>query len=190
MKSYRLTTLTMKPEFVFVMVQSKKQSRSADVSATKIIIPISKAIRDTLGFLAVVASLVFVGLEIQQNNTLARGQARQALAELNQQWLVLLSQDAEFNRIHNKVWRSEAELTPQEWDRGKWMMTLHLRRMENVFFQRSEGLVDKSALHSYGLQTAARDFGTLRFNQYWIEDNWRSGFDPAFVKFLEDQFDY
>ena len=33
-----------------------------------------KAIRETLGFLAVVASLVFVGFEIRQNTQVARGQ--------------------------------------------------------------------------------------------------------------------
>ena len=67
------------------------------------------------------------------------------------------------------------------------MMTLHLRRMENIFFQFSEGLVEESALHSYGLQTAARDMGTPRFRRYWIEDGWRAGFDPDFVAFLEQQ---
>ena len=43
-----------------------------------------KAARETLAALGMIASMVFVGLEIQQNNQLARGQARQALAELNQ----------------------------------------------------------------------------------------------------------
>ena len=136
-----------------------------------------------------VASLVFVGLEVQQNNQLARGQARQALAELNQEWLVLQSQDSAFNAIYTKVWQSDEELTEQEWSRGTWMMTMHLRRMENIFFQFSEGLVDESALHSYGLQTAANDMDTPRFRRYWIEDEWRAGFDPGFVSFLENQIE-
>jgi hypothetical protein len=38
-----------------------------------------KAIRETLGFLAVVTSLVFVGMEIRQNTAVARGQARRNL---------------------------------------------------------------------------------------------------------------
>ena len=36
-----------------------------------------KVVRETLGFLGVVASLMFVGLEIRQNTAVARGQARQ-----------------------------------------------------------------------------------------------------------------
>jgi hypothetical protein len=145
-----------------------------------------KAIRETVGFLAVVASMVFVGMEIQQNNALARGQARQGLAELNQEWLVLFSQDAEFDALNHKVWYSDSVLTEAEWRRGSMMMTMHLRRLENVFFQWSEGLVDESALRSYGLQNAAQDFGTPRFETYWIEDDWRSSFDAGFVSFVED----
>ena len=38
-----------------------------------------KAIRETVGFGAVVAGLVFVGLEIQQNNKLAQAAAYQAI---------------------------------------------------------------------------------------------------------------
>jgi hypothetical protein len=40
-----------------------------------------KAARETLGFLAVVAGLVFVGLRIQQSNVQARAATRQAPAD-------------------------------------------------------------------------------------------------------------
>ncbi len=145
-----------------------------------------KAIRETLAALGVIASMVFVGLEIQQNNKLARGQARQALAELNQDWLVLMAGE-DMNALWEKVWASEEELARDEWLRGSMLMTLQLRRMENVFFQWREGLVDESALGSYGLQTAARDFAVPRFKLYWVDEDWRSGFDPGFVEFLENQ---
>ena len=145
-----------------------------------------KDIRESVGLLLIVASMVFVGVEIQQNNNLARGQARQALAELNQEWLVLMS-DAEMSALYEKVWETDAELTTLEWIRGSTLMTLLLRRLENVYFQYSEGLVDESALGSYGLQTAARDLGVDRFHRYWVEEDWRSGFDPGFVQFLETE---
>jgi hypothetical protein len=41
-----------------------------------------KAVRETLGFLVVVAGLVFVGLEIQQNTAIARGQLHRAVVAL------------------------------------------------------------------------------------------------------------
>ena len=47
-----------------------------------------KDLRDAVGLLAVVAGLVFVGFEIQQNTAVARGQTRQELAIQFQDWLV------------------------------------------------------------------------------------------------------
>ncbi len=40
-----------------------------------------KAVRETMGFLAVVAGLVFVGWEIRQNNTLARAAAYESIVQ-------------------------------------------------------------------------------------------------------------
>ena len=45
-----------------------------------------KVVRETLGFLAVVAGLVFVGVEIQQSTAAIRGQTRQALNADYLQW--------------------------------------------------------------------------------------------------------
>ena len=59
-----------------------------------------KAIRETVGFLAVVASLVFVGMEIRQNTQVARGQTRIELTALNNEFLARLG-DPEFS----EVWR-------------------------------------------------------------------------------------
>ena len=40
-----------------------------------------KAVRETLGFLAVVAGLVFVGFEIQQNSEATQAETRQILLQ-------------------------------------------------------------------------------------------------------------
>ena len=66
------------------------------------------------------------------------------------------------------------------------MMVLQLRRLENVFFQFQEGLVDESALKSYGLQRVTSfTFEQPRFQAWWIERGWREAFHPDFVEFLE-----
>ena len=141
-----------------------------------------------LANVGVIITLLFVGIEVSQNTRVARGEARQSLADLNQEWLVLLSQDGEFNAIWNKVWLTDDELSPAEWSRGVFMMTLHLRRIENVYFQWLENLVDDSALHSYGLQRAEY-FETDRFNQFWFVEDWRAGFDDRFVDFFEERLE-
>ena len=141
-----------------------------------------KAIRETLAALGVIASMVFVGMEIQQNNKLARGQARQALAEIHQEWLFAYSQDAEMYRLFRSRWVDEAELTEDESGRATVIMISYLRRLENVYFQHKEGLVDDSALNAYGIG-ASLYFGSREFEGFWSER--RATFDPGFADFFE-----
>ena len=148
-----------------------------------------KDLRESIGFLAVVASLVFVGLEIRQNTAVARGQTRQQLAALNQEWLILQSTDSAFNDIFRKVWiEPDSQLTASEIARANWSMRLNLRRLENVYFQFDEGLVDESALDSYGFQVSSALFRSPRFIEFWVTRNERRAYDPDFVRFLEDRF--
>jgi hypothetical protein len=144
-----------------------------------------KNVREMLATLGVIVSLVFVGLEIRQNTAATRGQTRQELAALNQEWLMLLAADSAFSELYFRAWDDEGEIAPHEHDRVEFMMTLEMRRLENVFFQYREGLVDESALRSYGLQSLEIDHP--RFQEWWITQGWRDAFHPDFVSFLEDR---
>lgn len=141
--------------------------------------------KDTIAVFSVVLSLAFVAYELRQNSNLMRGQARQSLAELNQEWLALMSQDSTFNSIWTKAWITEEALTPSEERRATFMMLLNIRRMENVYFQYHEGLVDESALHSYGIQGKIFKNKKVRFQKFWAE--WKPAFDPSFVEFMESR---
>lgn len=145
----------------------------------------AQAVRESVAALGVVASLVFVGLEIRQNTAVARGQARQELAALNQEFLVLMAQDTAFNALWRRGWRDDVELTAMESSRAIFMAIINLRRMENVYLQYREGLVDESALRSYGLGTSYFT-ETNRFRDWWR--NGRDGYHPDFVAFFEAEF--
>jgi hypothetical protein len=164
----------------FLLEKHMNESRHTSVSTWVEIVA-------TIG---VILSMLFVGYEIRQNTAVSRGQARQELATLNQEWLLTLGQDAEYEALWYS-WSPQAEktsvtLTEAESRRAWFVMTLHLRRLENVYFQYREGLVDESALESYGF-AAAGIFRTTAFRVYWIDQNTRAGFDPDFVAFLEQR---
>jgi hypothetical protein len=141
-------------------------------------------VRDVLAFLGVVASLLFVGVEIRQNTSATKGQTRQELAALNQEWLILLTADSAFSEIFTRTWVNGGEVKPEEAFRVEMMMTLNMRRLENVFFQYQEGLVDETALGSYGLQSMG---WTPRFMDWWVAQDWRAAFHPDFVEFVESR---
>lgn len=145
--------------------------------------------KELVAALGVILSLLFVGYQIRQNTQVAKGQTRQNLAALNQEWLILQSQDAEFHALWRRAWiESDTTLSADESSRSNFMMLLNLRRLENVYFQFSEGLVDESALSSYGLQPSSailRVYRSPRFRSYWEET--RRSFHPDFVRFFEPQ---
>ncbi len=143
-----------------------------------------QVIRESLAILAVIASLIFVGIEVQQNTAATRGQTRQDLTALNQEWLTLLTADKEFAELFTRAWVRGGNVKPEEETRVEMMMILQFRRQENVFFQYQEGLVDESALKSYGLHHYNLEWFTRpRFKTWW--SRWRSAFHPEFAKFIE-----
>jgi len=144
-----------------------------------------EAVRETVGVLGVVASLVFVGLEIRQSTAVARGQTRQDLEAMNQAWLTQITGDAFYADLWYRAWVTDGEIVPEEEYQASMMMTQFMRRLENIYFQHAEGLVDESALRSYGLQDIGVFYARARFQDWWIEQNWRPRFHPDFVAYVE-----
>jgi hypothetical protein len=60
-----------------------------------------KDIRETVGLLLVVASMVFVGLEIRQGTTVARAQSRQFLTENHREWAYTLATNPDLSDLFN-----------------------------------------------------------------------------------------
>jgi hypothetical protein len=138
---------------------------------------------EEIAALGVMLSLLFVGFEIRQNTRVARGQTLQALAEINQQWLVLRSTDTAFNELWLRYWEFDAEVSELEAYQARWAMRLNVRRLENVYLQYAQGLVDQTVLNSYGLRNDDY-WHSDRFRSFWTDS--RSGYDPAFVAFFEE----
>ena len=144
-----------------------------------------EAVRETIGVVGVVASLLFVGLEIRQNTAVARGQTRQELEAMNQAWITLVTADPVYSDLWYRAWVTGQDVAPEEQYRASMMMTQFMRRLENIYFQYQEGLVDDTALRSYGLQDIGSFLAMERFQAWWTTDRWRDAFHPDFVAFVE-----
>ena len=110
----------------------------------------AKAIRETLGFLAVVASMVFVGLEIRQNTNAVRGATLHGIADQSFQYNLELVQDSDWMRIMT-VLRSGAavaDLSPEDRQRVTWGFMASTRIMENRFRQYQVGTLNEAVIHA------------------------------------------
>ena len=113
-----------------------------------------KAVRETMGFLAVVAGLVFVGMEIRQNNTLARAAAYESIgARLADSWRSFALEYPELGQrtVLNRLTEEDlAGLSDTERTQAVALSVSILRQAEITWRQVQLGLLDDAALNYFG----------------------------------------
>ena len=143
-----------------------------------------KAIRETLGVLAVVAGLVFVGMEIRQNNVIARGEARQALADRSVDMFLSRATNEDLALQVNTLSQSDEgsiDCSVQFATGCAYVFAL-IRHHENVFIQVRDGVADESVFQTYGFGSSSM------YRRAWFRDMWaerRGQYDPDFVAAFE-----
>ena len=109
-----------------------------------------------LAALGVIASLVFVGLELQQNTAALRAQTRQGLADRNAQIIYSVAENPELARAWTLRWQrgalSSQTMTMADSAQARWAMWGMLRFVEHAFLQVHEGVLPESSLDGYGFR--------------------------------------
>ena len=143
-------------------------------------------VKETLGFAAVVASLVFVGFEIRESNIQARAAAYQELGlGVSESWATM-AQHRDLNSLVRESQRAGND--PSWWGQQDqasldqlFSMNVGVHRMyETVYRQVLTGLLDEDALESLGWTS----FITSGAPYQWPE--LRGWMDEYFVVYLED----
>jgi hypothetical protein len=150
-----------------------------------------RTIGEALTGAAVIASLIFVGLELRQNTAAVRAQTRQGLAEQNTQFVSLLAGTPEVARAWAVRWelfgpQPNEILTLADSVQAEIALLGMLRMLENVYLQAQEGVVDRGVLDTYGFRNTPVLQGP-RFAQRW--PLLRIRFDRRFVAALEEEYD-
>ena len=99
------------------------------------------AIRETLGFVGVIASLIFVGLEIQQNTLASRASAIQESTSVARQQVQMFATDAEVNRINMLGAQDPSQLNAEEQSRYRWIVLSFLWGMQGLYRQWELGVL-------------------------------------------------
>ena len=139
--------------------------------------------KELLAALGVVLSLTFVGLELRQNTVAVRAAARNELATGGRELLLFIANSPDIVQTL-RLWRDPSvELTPNQEETAAYVVRALLRNLENVFLQVRAGIVDESALSSYGIQSPI--LRSPRFPDQWRRE--RASFNPDFALRLESE---
>jgi len=130
---------------------------------------------------AVVASLIYLGVQVRHANLLSRAQTRQSMMELTHEQLMLqVSDPAIWLGVFNEGQRSlEEKVKTNMW------LTLFMRQREYEWFTRNEGLIDPQMFNAYA-GVIAMILGTERNRRWWKIRRDVKEFDPGFMKYVDD----
>ena len=141
-----------------------------------------KAVSETMGFLAVVAGLGFVGVELRQNTAAQRSQIRQAMADAAQEFSLRLAENPTRSRVWDSWLRGEGDvpLSPVDSIQARGVTFALLRQVENVYLQYVDGPFDESILSTYGFTGGV--WRLPGFIEYWNSSTYQDVWDPRFLR--------
>ena len=134
-------------------------------------------IGETVAAIGLILSLVFVAFEIRQNTAAVRAQTRQQLTDASAEMLLAFA-----TTDLGDLWvgYSDGEkLTESEINKVRPALVAAVRNLENVYLQYREGVIDESALSSYGWKGSVM-YSSSSFAEWWITN--RDRFHPDFVQ--------
>ncbi len=141
---------------------------------------------DWLGAISVVASLIFVGLEVRQNTAAVRGATYQSIADASLQQVQWWADNDKL--LEHEVRIDEGALpgdfTQEENLLIKATFVMTIRRIENIYVQVREGLVQEEAVLRF--RPSKDYFETPYFREFW--KIWRLELEPEFREFFEREF--
>ena len=138
---------------------------------------LGRKIAEIAAAVGVILSLLFVALEIQQNTAAVRAQTRQQLTDASSEFLIALA-TTDLGELWGRFIEGDT-MTHLEMNRVVPALVAAVRNMENVYLQTREGVIDESALSSYGWR-GSRMYSSDPFAEWW-ETN-RDRFHPDFVQ--------
>ena len=138
-------------------------------------------LRETVGLIAVVASLAFVGYEIRQNTAAVESTAFQSLSELLHQSTIQLAEGrgpALVLRLREGA--LPGDFTPEENQRVRLMYFQHIDVLQSAFRQVQVGALDEEAVEVFWSGLLSQDY---------IREEWpsmRYAYTTEFADFFEE----
>ncbi len=106
-------------------------------------------IAEIVAAVAVVASLIYVGKEVQSNTSAVRGAAMQAIATTDADALMTIAADSDLSEVIRLGQQDPSQLTPADAFRYGLFMRQFWLSFQNIYQQSELGLIDSSVWQSY-----------------------------------------
>jgi hypothetical protein len=136
---------------------------------------------EILGVIGVIASMIFVGVEIRQNTDAVRGSTLHAVSQQSLDLVMAGVNNPELRSAFNAAW--EGRLSPEERRHLMWFISAKLRADENRFRQVELGILDASTFQQLSNHAAYR---LPYFAEYWAQNS--DNFSADYQEIVEREF--
>lgn len=139
-------------------------------------------VSQTLGSAAVVASLIFVGVQIRQNTKATRAESHHAISEALNRINLLWARDGEVTKLWLSGMQDRRALTPEERWRFDSTARAYLHVCETMYTQAALGAGDLGIVWAEedGIKTV---FASVGIREWWAENAF--GFSTEFRHYIE-----
>tara|TARA_S200000501_G_scaffold111540_1_gene104927 strand:+ start:170 stop:634 length:465 start_codon:yes stop_codon:yes gene_type:complete len=145
-----------------------------------------KEIIEIIGLLAIIGSLIFVGIEIRQNSLALRGETHQSISEQVTELYMHIATDERLSKLVSQILYNDKsndnlrnKLNAADQLSLDFTVLTGLRRIENIYLQKSDGILSDNAFERIGLEFYQTPFSRGTWEKY------KTGFDKSFIDFFE-----
>lgn len=133
------------------------------------------------GLISVIGSLIFVGVEINQNTAAVRGATQQNVSSQVNEMYRIVAENERMSILISKCFQgiSKEDLTESDYISLWNFQMMGFRRIENIYLQYKNGFLKEEAFERIGMGI----YRTKIVRQIW--DERRDDFQPEFAKFFE-----
>ena len=142
-------------------------------------------IAEIISAIAIVLSLVFVGLQLNSNAKATRSATANTSVATQSNWYAALGRDADTSAVFLRAMGNPDEQTPEQWLQFVFMMHGTMLNFQNSFYLVEEGTLDPEIRDSLtDVLLAIKD--QPGFQRYWQQRH--SIFFPEFQDYVDDIF--
>jgi len=139
-------------------------------------------ISQIVGAIAVVLSLIFVGVSIQQNTRAIRLSTAQNFQADFRQHELLTAESSDLADIMYRIDQS-ADVTAVEAERARAFSSAVLRAWANAYYQHENGVLDNELWNGQARRMARTWSRFTAIKTLWTDD--KDTFEPGFVEFMD-----
>jgi hypothetical protein len=140
----------------------------------------ASAVAEILSSVAILITLVYLVVEIQQNSEATQAETRQAILDSDQQYLELFIDSPELHLLQYK-----ADLSDEERIRLGMLLTTFTRMRESNWLQYENGTLDDVTWQAYHLSIVST-FSTPQTRIWWQNFGVERIFDLEFISLVDE----